>query len=138
TFKDVHVSGTPGTPTRFCGQPPDQPDASLPAPDAGPPAPDAGPPGPVTELAVLQDVTAASWEPGVFPDPGDLNAEAAADGTSSAVVYLEFPAPPRAARRAELRLHTQSNASAAGGSGRVCQVTAGGWSESTLTWAARP
>ena len=39
-------------------------------PDSG--APDAGA-GPGTEHSVLQDVTAASWESGVYPLVDDLN-----------------------------------------------------------------
>src|SRR4051812_45460800 len=61
TFKDVLITGTSGTRTLACGVTP--PPVVV---DAG-----VG----VQQVPVQADVTAASWEAGVFPDVYDLNVE---------------------------------------------------------------
>ena len=131
TFKDVIISGTPGSMTAVCG--------AVTPPDAGPP-PDSGTPDAgSSDYSVLADVTAASWETGVFPDANDLNIEADASGTPIAVVYLRFPAiPSGVVQKAVLRVHAGASGSAAGGSGVVCPVSDDTWSETTMTWATRP
>jgi MYXO-CTERM domain-containing protein len=133
TFRDVLVTGTPGSMTPICNaQAPDAGnDDSAVAPDA------ATQPG---EVSVLADVTAASWESGVYPDTADLNAEADANGAPTGVVYLRFPAVAAngIVTHAVLKMHTQVNASAAGASGVVCPVADDTWSETTMTWATRP
>lgn len=129
-FKDVKVTGTASVRTPVCGA------TSV---DAGPidtgVAPDASVmPG---EVAVLQDVTAASWEPGVYSVVTDLNVEATSAGAPSGVVYLKFPpfvAPPK---KVVLRMHTGDAPSSQGGSGEPC-LTDDAWSETTLTWATKP
>ncbi len=127
-LKDVVVTGTAGMRTPVCGAAP---------PDAGTPPADAGITGPGTiELAVLHDVTAAAWEPGVFPDPMDLNVEGPA--TPQAVAYLRFAPIAGSVRRAVLKLRSHAYPSAAGGSGEVCAAADASWSESTMTWASRP
>jgi uncharacterized membrane protein YgcG len=130
TIRDVLIQGTPGTMTPVCN--PVLQDAGM--PDAAPP-PDAGPPD---GYAALADVTAASWEAGVFSDTADLNAEADASGQPLALVYLRFPAVSGTVTNATLRLHTHSYASAAGGAGSVCAVADDTWDETTMTWATRP
>lgn len=134
-FRDVYITGTPGTQTPVCGAM--MPDAGAGGSGGtGGAAPDAG-----TEEGVypaIQDVTAASWESGVFPDVNDLNIEGAGDGSPAAIVYLRFPAFAGVAKKAILRLRTQAFSSAAGGSGIVCAVADDTWQEATLTWATRP
>jgi hypothetical protein len=137
TFRDVLVSGDAGTETPACGA--SAPDAGTGGSGAGG-APaggaDAGATG--IELGALEDVTAASWEPAVFSDPNDLNIEAAAEGTPTAVVYLRFPAVTGVIKQAILRLHTQAYVSASGGSGVPCAIADDAWHETTLTWSTRP
>lgn len=131
TFRDVLVTGTPGTMTPICGATvPDAgaPDASLP-PDAG---------GGATEHAVLADVTAASWETGVFPDVNDLNVEADASDNPTSVVYLRFPALSGVVEKATLLVRSSPAGEAAGGSGVICAVADDTWNEATMTWATRP
>ncbi|MBI5502553.1 MAG: DNRLRE domain-containing protein [Deltaproteobacteria bacterium] len=133
TIRDVLIQGEPGSRTPACGA-----DAGADA-DAGgdviePSDGDAG----GGEFSVLADVTAASWEAGVFPDVTDLNIEADETGGPVAVVYLRFPAVSGTVSRAVLRLHTRPESSAAGGGGRVCAVADDAWDETTMTWAARP
>lgn len=128
TFRDLVVEGTPGTPTPIC-QPP--------ADDAGTAGASSTDGGTSNNVSVIQDVTGASWETGVFPDVNDLNVEALSDGTPSAVVYLRFP-PVGPVKKAVLTLHAQAYASAAGGSGVICRVDNDTWQETTLTWANRP
>ena len=130
TIKDVLISGTPGEMTPVCT--PAVPEAG--APDVSPS--DAGVmPG---EYAVLADVTAASWESGVYPDVADLNAEGDASGNPTGVVYLRFPAVAGLIDSAVLQLHTADSSSAAGDSGTPCLVKDDTWQETTMTWATRP
>lgn len=125
TFKDVKISGTAGAMTAVCGA--TMPDASVPDTSVS----DAAvPPG---ELGALQDVTAASYEMGVFPDVNDLNPEA-----DNAVAYLKFPPITGVPSNVKLRLHTHDFPSASGGSGVVCLVADDSWSETTLKWTGRP
>jgi hypothetical protein len=130
TFKDMVVTGEPGSMTVVCGA--EVPDGGAPDASTGD---DAGTlPG--TTLAAIQDVTAASWEAGVFPDVMDLNIEG--DGTSpTAVVYVSFPAPSGYVESAWLALRTQSSGSASGGAGVVHGVSTA-FDESTLTWGNKP
>jgi MYXO-CTERM domain-containing protein len=131
TFKDVLVTGTPGTMTPVCGS--TTPDSGVPSVDAG--GTDAGPSS--SSYTVLADVTAASWETGVFPDANDLNVEG--DGTGPlAVVYLRFPATDGVITNARLRVRASADPSAAGGSGIICPVSDDTWDENTMTWASRP
>jgi hypothetical protein len=132
TFKDVLVTGTPGTMTPVCG-------TTL--PDAGPPTGGAGSAeaGPSSSThAVLADVTAATWEPTtVYSDVNDLNVEG--DGANpTALVYLRFPATTGAITNARLRVRASADGSAAGGSGIICAVDDDTWDENTMTWATRP
>jgi hypothetical protein len=95
TIRDVLIQGTPGTMTPAC---------EVVVVDGG--VPDAG--TPPTEIAVLADVTAASWEAGVFPDVTDLNVEADALGQPNAIAYLRFPAQPGPVTSALLHVHTHA------------------------------
>ncbi len=124
-FSDLVVDGTTG-PLATC--------PGTTTPDAGAPS-DGGMCGGAS--GAIADATAASWEPGVFPDATDLNVEGA-PGAPSAVVYLRFPAVAGPVARATLTLETSSVGSAGGGSGEVCAVGGGAWDEATLTWATRP
>ncbi len=125
TFSDLVIDGTMGE-VAMC--------PSVELPDAGP-VPDAGM---CSGLVVATaDGTAASFEPGVFPDASDLNVEG--DGTApQAIVYVRFPPVTGEVARATLTMTTSTVPSAGGGSGIVCEVTGGTWSESSLTWATRP
>lgn len=126
TFKDVKISGTAGAMTSVCGAPTMM--------DAGPidtSVSDAAVPS--GEIGALQDVTAASYEMGVFPDVNDLNPEA-----GNAVAYLKFPPIPSMPSNVKLRVHTHDFPSASGGSGVICLVDDDTWSETTMTWATRP
>lgn len=126
-FSDLVIDGMRG-PLATC---PGSTDAG-PGVDGGP-LPDAGG---CNGDAALADATAASWEPGVYPDATDLNVEG--NGTApTGVVYLRMPAVPSAFRRATLTLHTAVGGSSGGGSGIVCRVD-GAWDEASLTWASRP
>ncbi|MFO0714018.1 MAG: DNRLRE domain-containing protein [Sandaracinus sp.] len=124
-FSDLVIDGTEGA-VAMC--------PSMMLPDAGP-VPDAGM---CSGLDVaIADATAASWETGVFPDASDLNVEG--DGTTpNAIVYVRFPPVAGPVAAATLTMTTSTVPSAGGGSGVVCEVTGGTWSESTLTWATRP
>jgi MYXO-CTERM domain-containing protein len=124
-FKDVKITGTPGSMTSVCGA--TMPDASVPDTSVSDAAVPAG------ELGALQDVTAASYEMGVFSDVNDLNPE-----SGNAVAYLKFPPITGVPSNVKLRLHTHDFPSASGGSGVVCLVDDDKWSETTLTWATRP
>ncbi|MEW5737882.1 MAG: DNRLRE domain-containing protein [Myxococcota bacterium] len=142
-LRDVLITGTPGVRTPVCGGAGGGAGGGGGATGGGTggggmTGGGAGGGGGGSSDAVLADVTAASWEPGVFPDVGDLNIEGDAAGSPAAVVYLRFPPPGGAVRRAVLTLHTQSGSSAAGGSGRPCAVADATWSEDTMTWATRP
>lgn len=128
TFANLVVSGAEGVRTPSCSTPP-------PPPDAGPPAVIPCTDGSVGASA---DVTAASWTPGVFQDPSDLNVEGDGAGNASAIVYMAFPPPATTAAQATLTLHTRTNSSAAGGSGQVCATDGAPWDESSLTWSSRP
>lgn len=103
-------------------------------PDAGPPV-DGGACGGGAAGAIA-DGTAASWEPGVFPDAGDLNVEGAPGGGPAAVVYVRFP--PVAGPVTSATLTLQTTADNSGGSGQVCRVDGASWDEGSLTWASRP
>lgn len=125
TFSELVIDGTIGE-TAMC------PTVEL--PDAGP-VPDAGLCAGL--VVATADGTAASFEPGVFPDASDLNVEG--DGTApQAIVYVRFPPVAGPVARATLTMTTSTVPSAGGGSGIVCEVTGGSWDESTLTWATRP
>ncbi|MBI5487377.1 MAG: DNRLRE domain-containing protein [Deltaproteobacteria bacterium] len=137
TIRDVLIQGEPGARTPACGADAGTDagaDGDADADVIGPPDGDGG----GGEFSVLADVTAASWEAGVFPDVTDLNIEADEIGGPVAVVYLRFPAVSGTISRAVLRLHTRPESSAAGGGGRVCAVADDTWDETTVTWATRP
>ncbi|MGZ3422024.1 MAG: CBM96 family carbohydrate-binding protein [Polyangiales bacterium] len=123
TFKNLIVTGEPGTMTPACG--------AVVETDAG--ATDAG----ASVLEALADVTVDDSVTGVFPDTTDLAVEAAT-GTPSEIVFLRFPDPSGWVKQATLKLHTAAFASATGGSGTVHPVSDGSWSETTLTWATKP
>ncbi len=126
-YSDLVVDGVEG-PQQLC--------PGTVVPDAGTP-PDAGSSG-GTRFDVLQDVTGASWESGVYSVVSDLNAESPSGGGQGSVVYLRFPPVGGTATNAILRLHTLTIAGAGGGSGVVCRVDDDTWNENTLTWANRP
>ncbi|MFO0597797.1 MAG: DNRLRE domain-containing protein [Myxococcaceae bacterium] len=133
TIKDVVVTGTPGTMTPQCGAMPPTGGGGGSMPPVGGGAGGGGGGAPGGAVGALQDVTAASWESGVFSDPNDLNVEG-----GQSVVYLRFPSFPNGVDHAQLVVHTQDTGSAAGGSGRVCVVADDAWSETAMTWSSRP
>lgn len=130
-FRDLIVDGTAGAMTPVCGAP------VVDGGSGGAPPADSG--SATAEYGVLQDVTAASWQPAVFEDVTDLNVEG--PGTPSepgSVVYLRFPPVAGSVDKAVLRVRAHAYSSAAGGSGIVCRVDDDSWQETTLTWATRP
>lgn len=87
-------------------------------------------------VPVLEDVTVGpSFASSVFPDVNDLAVEAADNQA-----YLKFlvPAIPGKVTKARLFMHTRPDASANGSGGEVHPVPSNAWSETTLTWNARP
>jgi MYXO-CTERM domain-containing protein len=123
-FSDLVVDTTDG-PVASCPTPPPPMDAGL---------PDGGACG--GAVMAIADGTAASWLPGAFPDSSDLNVEADAANTPTAIVYVRFPAATGS--HAILRVHTAAFGSASGGSGHVCRVDDVAWDEGTLAWSSRP
>jgi MYXO-CTERM domain-containing protein len=132
TFKNMLVEGTAGARTPACGEP--AVDAGAGGSGGAPPA-DAG--ATTTEYAVLQDVTAAAWESGVFPDVDDLNVSGGSP-SEVGIAYLRFPPIAGTVDKAILRLRAHAFASAEGGSGIICRVDDDSWQETTMTWATRP
>ena len=126
-FKDISITGTPGSPTLVCG--------AMPPTGGGAGGGTGGGGGTSVpgELGAIADVTAANWESGVFPDVNDLNVEG-----PGGIAYLRFPATVGAAQNATLTLRTHATSNAAGGSGRICAVSDNNWSETGLTWANKP
>lgn len=134
-FKDVLITGTPGAMTPVCGSIGTGGTAGAGGTPGDAGAEDAG--SSENEYTVLADVTAASWETGVYPDQNDLNPEG--DGASPvAVAYLRFPPVSGTVVNAVLKLRTAKAASAAGASGVICGVADDSWSETSMTWANRP
>ncbi|MBK9001355.1 MAG: DNRLRE domain-containing protein [Myxococcales bacterium] len=88
------------------------------------------------DVPVVEDVTVGpSFASTVFPDVGDLAVEA---GDNQA--YLKFVVPPSAGKvtSARLFMHTRTESFANGAGGEVYAVPSNQWSETTLTWNARP
>jgi hypothetical protein len=132
TFKNLRIEGTAGARTPACGAPVE--DAGAGGSGGSSPA-DGG--TSTTPYAVIQDVTAAAWEPGVFPDVDDLNVSGGSPNELG-VAYLRFPPISGTVEKAILRLRAHAFPSAAGGSGVVCRVDDDSWQETTMTWATRP
>lgn len=137
TIKDVKVSGTKGAMTPLCAASSVGAGGGAGAGGAGAGGTGAGGASSGMALSPLADVTAASWQTGVFPDVTDLNVEG--DGTSpTGIVYLRFPPPPGPVAKATLEMRTHVFDSAAGVTGTIHGVMDGTWSETTLTWATKP
>lgn len=126
-FSDLVIDGTEG-PLAVC------PSAT---PDAG--AVDAAPPvmtGNVLELPAVEDVTV---DPGnattVYPDVRDLSV-----GAGDSEFYVKFRGDriPGRVTRAQLILHSAAIPSAEGSGASIHAAASSSWSESTLTWNARP
>jgi hypothetical protein len=132
TFKNMLIEGTAGARTPACGAPVEDAGAGG---SGGSPTSDGG--VNTTEYSVIQDVTAAAWEPGVFPDVNDLNVSGGS-ASELGIAYLRFPPVTGSVEKAILRLRAHSFSSAAGGSGIVCRVDDDTWQETTMTWATRP
>ncbi|MCC6902598.1 MAG: DNRLRE domain-containing protein [Polyangiaceae bacterium] len=95
-----------------------------------------GTPTQTLTVPVLEDVTVGpSYPTTVFPDVGDLAVEAADNQA-----YLKFVVPASVGKvtQARLVMHTRTEASSNGSGGEVYPVANHQWSESTLTWNARP
>ncbi|MFO0605846.1 MAG: DNRLRE domain-containing protein [Polyangiales bacterium] len=127
-FSDLVVEGTEG-PLGVC------PGATM--SDAG--SPDAPPPvmsGDTLELPAVEDVTVAPSSPtAVYPDVRDLSV-----GAGDSEFYVKFRVPALRGRvvRAQLVLQSATIASARGTGASVFRAASDAWSESTLTWNARP
>lgn len=118
-YSDLHLEGWEPGPTEDTGQLPDDGD-------------------PTTFLPV-EDVTAASWEGGVYSDPEDLAVEG--DGTQqTAVTWLEFDLSgvTEPIVSAQLRLHARPSDDADGDAGTLYTAADSSWTEETLTWANQP
>lgn len=127
-FSDLVIEGTEG-PLASCG-PAALPDAGLPLPDAGMPSPN------VIDLPAVEDVTVDPAHPtAVFPDVNDLSV-----GAGDSEFYVKFRVPALAGRvvRAQLLLRSGAYPSAVGSGASVYAAARDDWSESTLTWSARP
>ncbi|MFO0554276.1 MAG: DNRLRE domain-containing protein [Polyangiaceae bacterium] len=131
TLRDIAITGTPGVMTPECN-------TAQGGGGAGGGGGGGGGGPPQDGYGALADVTAASWEAGVFPDLTDLNVEGTDAAVPASVVYLRFPTIDGVVESAILRVHSHDYPSAAGGSGVVCAVLDHTWSEDTLTWATRP
>jgi hypothetical protein len=107
-------------------------DGWLPADDTDPVPPDDGD---ASTLLPADDVTAASWEDGVFPDDEALVIE---DGAAVAYLAYDLSAVSGTVTRATLTLRATSSGSADGDGGTVYAVGDASWSEDALTWATRP
>lgn len=95
--------------------------------------------GDASTYTPIDDVTAASWESGVYPDVEDLSVEG--DGANpTAVTYLRFDLSgvSGTVRSASLRVHAHNDDSAEGDGGTAYAVGETAWSEETLVWGARP
>lgn len=95
-----------------------------------------GPPADSQIFGVIEDVSVSPDFPTtVYPDPADLVCSLG-DGA----VYLKFDLRTVAGRvsHATLYLHSGTASSSAGTGGEVHAVSEDGWSETTLTWNARP
>lgn len=110
-------------------------DAWEPVDDGG--GGDDGPPddGDPSTLTPMEDVGAASWAAGVYPDEVDLPADGAEE-----LSYLQFDTSGLSGRvvSATLRLTGRDADSAEGDGGTVWAVSDTAWSEDSLTWATRP
>jgi hypothetical protein len=95
-----------------------------------------GPPVQAVTVPVQEDVTVGpSFATTVFPDVNDLAVEAA-----DTQAYLKFVVPSIQGKitQAHLFMHTRPDASGDGAGGEVHPVANNQWSETTLTWNARP
>lgn len=103
-------------------------------PDAGAPL-DAGT-SRVMEVPAIEDVTV---DPGhatsVYPDARDL---AVGAGDSEFYVKFRIDALPGRVVRAQLLLNSATDPSAAGSGASVFSAASASWSETSLTWGARP
>lgn len=105
--------------------------------DGGGDGGDDGPPedGDPSTLTPMEDVGAASWATGVYPDEVDLPADGAEE-----LSYLQFDTSGLSGRvvSATLRLTARDADSAEGDGGTVWTVADTAWDEHSLTWATRP
>ncbi len=132
TFSNVLVQGDPGAGTPSCSGTTPPPDASAPA-DATPA--DTGSATSVIESPVIEDVTVTMLAPTtVYPDVRDLAVEVESE------VYLKFrvDSVPGRVVRAEILLRSAASPSAEGSGASAFRAAGTGWSETTLTWSARP
>ena len=123
-FSDLVVDGVDGAPASCPG-------TMAPVDMSAPPPMSSG-----NMIPVLEDVTVSpQFATSVYPDANDL-----ACGASDGSVYLKFDLREINGRatRATLYLHSAGDASAAGDGGDLEWVPDTTWSESTLTWNARP
>lgn len=95
-----------------------------------------GTPAQSITVPVLEDVTVAPSDPtNVFADVTDLAVEAA-----DHEAYLKFVVPPINGKvtKAILFMHTRPESYANGAGGEVHAVSSSAWSETTLTFSAKP
>ncbi len=95
-----------------------------------------GPPVGSETIPVMEDVTVAPQFPSsVYPDDSDL-----ACGDNDGTTYLKFDLSQLAgkATSAKLFVHSGTDSSSAGTGADVYAVKDSSWSETTLTWDARP
>lgn len=127
-FSDLVIDGTEG-PLATCA-PVTVPDAGMSPLDAGMSAPN------VIDLPAVEDVTVDPAHPStVFPDVNDLSV-----GAGDSEFYVKFRVPALAGRvvRAQLLLRSGAYPSAVGSGASVFSAARDDWSETSLTWSARP
>lgn len=129
-FSDLVVDGVEGPVARCPGST---------VPDAGAMVADSGTPtmsGMVLDLPAVEDVTVdPRLVSSVYPDVRDL-----AVGAADSEFYVKFRVPTLPGRvvQAQLLLHSGTGRSSEGSGASVFAAASGAWSESTLTWSARP
>lgn len=129
-FSDLVVDGVEGPVARCPGS--TTPDAGAPVIDAGTPTM----PGMVMDFPAVEDVTVAPHlAASVYPDVRDLSVGA---GDSEFYVKFRVGALPGRVVQAQLLLQSSTDRSAEGDGASVFAAANASWSESTLTWNARP
>jgi|GEM_PF-1504428 len=129
-FSDLVVDGVEGELARCPG--PTVTDAGTMVADAGAPTMS----GMVLDLPAVEDVTVdPTLASSVYPDVRDL---AVGAGDSEFYVKFRVPSLPGRVVQAQLLLQSGTGPSSEGSGASVFAAASAAWSESTLTWSARP
>lgn len=129
-FSDLVVDGVEGEIARCPG--PTVTDAGTTVADSGTPTMS----GMVLDLPAVEDVTVdPTLASSVYPELRDL---AVGAGDSEFYVKFRVPSLPGRVVQAQLLLHSGTGPSSEGSGASVFSAASEAWSESTLTWSARP